>query len=295
MYNDKNLDRFLEAKRPLPLQKKQVLAAKQNAMRVLTKATRLQDAMDKEDSGNNGVIHKAIAALFSIRQNSFNIVKKTHDKTSLEANLSNIKRYYNEVRQIIDKLNIEFKYRRMLGDLEREMEKVDKSLRSQHNYMDPKPQEENENLLNNITNKGDNKMAFITLQDIDDIVEAVVLRETKNNTHKPHSYRGDYKQMHKTETAAVQSLRGKEFVITGKFSGAKRADVISAIKEKGGRVASAVTRNTYAVLLGNDGSPLWTDKDQGGTKIKAADKYGIQKFHIQAFIKKTGLEIAGLK
>ena len=291
MYRDKNLDRFLEAKRALPMEKKQVLAAKQKAVSILTKSTRLLDKFEKEDNRNGDLIHKVLGKINSIRHDSYFIVKKIHDKTGVLSKMSNIKQYYNEVRQIIDKLNIEFKYKKIMGDLQKEMDDADKALRTQHQYMDPQV----ENLLNNITNKGDNKMAFITLQDIDDIVEAVVLRETKNNTQKPHSYRGDYKQMHKKETDAVQSLRGKEFVITGKFSGAKRADVISAIKEKGGRVASAVTRNTYAVLLGNDGSPLWTDKDQGGTKIKAADKYGIQKFHIQAFIKKTGLEIAGLK
>ena len=302
MYNDKNLDRFLEAKRALPMQKKQVLAAKQNAISILTKATRLQDAIDKEDdSRNNGIIHKAISALVSIRHDSFNIVKKTHDKNSLVTKMNNIKRYYNEVRQIIDKLNIEFKYKKMLGDLETEMEKTEKALRTQHQYMDPEPQSESEYFLNNITNKGENKMELITREIIEEIVEAVIAADeaaTDGMMYKenPNTY-GNAGQMHKKDTAALQSFRGKEFVITGKFSGAKRADVEAAIRERGGKVAKAVTRNTYCVVVGNKGSPTWSGGDdrkaKGGNKIQAANRLGIKTFMIGAFISKTGLKIPG--
>lgn len=52
-------------------------------------------------------------------------------------------------------------------------------------------------------------------------------------------------------------LAGKTFVVTGTFPGMTRGEVESAVVELGGKVSSAVSRKTYALVLGeNPGSKL---------------------------------------
>lgn len=80
------------------------------------------------------------------------------------------------------------------------------------------------------------------------------------------------------KSRAPQTLAGNVYVLTGNLTAMTRAQAKEAIKARGGRVSSAVSKKTSAVIVG--GNP--------GSKLAAAEKLGVSVLDEAAFLALLG-------
>lgn len=81
-------------------------------------------------------------------------------------------------------------------------------------------------------------------------------------------------EIEKLQTAGAWS--GLTFVLTGSLQSMTRSQAEAKIKERGGSSGSSVTKNTFAVIVGED----------AGSKLEKAKKFGIQLWDEKQFIEK---------
>jgi DNA ligase (NAD+) len=79
--------------------------------------------------------------------------------------------------------------------------------------------------------------------------------------------------------AATGPLAGKTVVITGELGSMTRDQAEELVRSKGGKAAGSVSKNTDYVVVG--ASP-------GGTKMRAAEKYGTRMLDEAEFLKLVG-------
>ena len=65
---------------------------------------------------------------------------------------------------------------------------------------------------------------------------------------------------------APRALEGQEYVLTGRLGALTRGEAEEALKRRGARIGSAVTRKTTAVVAGDD----------PGSKLARAQKLGVR-------------------
>ncbi len=95
----------------------------------------------------------------------------------------------------------------------------------------------------------------------------------------------DALRQHKVRWPAVQepavrnsALSGKTVVLTGKLSSMSRDEAGDAIRERGGKVAGSVSKNTDFVVAGDD----------AGSKLKKATQLGVKILEEEEFLKLIG-------
>jgi NAD-dependent DNA ligase len=66
-------------------------------------------------------------------------------------------------------------------------------------------------------------------------------------------------------------VEGKCVVLTGGFAFGTRAEVADRLSEFGAQIQKSPTKATDIVVIGTDGSPLYTHKNHGGKLAKALD------------------------
>jgi len=77
----------------------------------------------------------------------------------------------------------------------------------------------------------------------------------------------------KTELNVKDEFNGKTFVLTGKLESFTREEAKDIIEKFGGRVASSVSKNTYAVIVGSD----------PGSKLADAIRLGVRQINEEEF------------
>ena len=80
------------------------------------------------------------------------------------------------------------------------------------------------------------------------------------------------KMTHEKEKAASERLKGKSFVITGKFDELSRDEISDMIEKNGGKVLSAVSKNADYLVAG----------EKTGSKLKKAQDLGISVIDLSA-------------
>jgi hypothetical protein len=69
--------------------------------------------------------------------------------------------------------------------------------------------------------------------------------------------------------AAAAELGGASFLFTGKMATMQRKEAETKVKEAGGSVASSVTKKLHYLVIGDEGSPLYSGGRKGDKQIKA--------------------------
>jgi hypothetical protein len=72
-----------------------------------------------------------------------------------------------------------------------------------------------------------------------------------------------------TVAAAAADLGGLSFVFTGKLATMQRKDAETKVKQAGGTVASSVTKKLHYLVIGDEGSPLYSGGRKGDKQTKA--------------------------
>jgi hypothetical protein len=72
-----------------------------------------------------------------------------------------------------------------------------------------------------------------------------------------------------TAAAAAADLGGSSFLFTGKMATMQRKDAEARVKEAGGTVASSVTKKLHYLVIGDEGSPLYSGGRKGDKQVKA--------------------------
>ncbi len=75
-----------------------------------------------------------------------------------------------------------------------------------------------------------------------------------------------------------EALSGKKFVVTGKFEGISRDDLVAIIEQSGGTVAGSVSKKTDFVIVGED----------AGSKLQKAQDLGVPTLSIEEFYDMAG-------
>ncbi len=79
-------------------------------------------------------------------------------------------------------------------------------------------------------------------------------------------------------TATSDALSGKKFVVTGKFDGYSRDDLVSMIENGGGAVSGSVSKKTDFVIVGED----------AGSKLTKAQDLGVPTLSLSEFLEMLG-------
>jgi len=74
-------------------------------------------------------------------------------------------------------------------------------------------------------------------------------------------------------------LAGKTVVVTGELENMSREAAEELIREKGGKPSGSVSGKTHYLVVGSN---------PGGTKIRAAEKYGTRLIDLAEFLKILG-------
>jgi hypothetical protein len=69
--------------------------------------------------------------------------------------------------------------------------------------------------------------------------------------------------------APAASLGGSSFLFTGKLATMSRKDAEGKVKQAGGTVASSVTKKLHYLVIGDEGSPLYSGGKKGDKQLKA--------------------------
>jgi DNA ligase (NAD+) len=86
----------------------------------------------------------------------------------------------------------------------------------------------------------------------------------------------NFKGPEPSESDVPQTLLGKSVVVTGTLGAFSREGAEAAVKARGGKATGSVSKNTYAVVVGE--SP-------GANKVTKAEQLGIPMIDEEAFVR----------
>lgn len=127
---------------------------------------------------------------------------------------------------------------------------------------------------------------FESLTEIPDIGEKTALNIVeffKSEENKSLVFRlinlGVNNKAEETESKST-SLSGKKFVVTGKFEGITRDDIVSIIEENGGENLSSVSKKTDFLIVG----------ENAGSKLAKAESLGVATLTLEEFMSMINIQ-----
>ena len=81
-------------------------------------------------------------------------------------------------------------------------------------------------------------------------------------------------------SAKSSELLGKKFVVTGKFNGLSRDEIVDIIEQNGGEAISSVSKKTDFLIVG----------ENAGSKLAKAESLGIKTLTLEEFMNMINVE-----